>query len=107
MRRILLNKNQKVLTADYDGELGTFNKIYDIENIDYAPLIIKRTYQKNKNIRAELSEWFKGRGIPSLRDDLDLLLAKLGVTISNRNPYFISYSMFHGAFPYPVDLKYI
>lgn len=80
MKCTLMNKNTEVLVAEYDAELSAFTKIYEVKNIDYAPLIIKNTYLKDKNIRTELTDWFVGRGIPSFRDDLDLLLAKLGVT---------------------------
>ena len=80
MKCTLMNKNTEVLVAEYDVELSAFTKIYEVKNIDYAPLIIKNAYLKDKNIRTELTDWFVGRGIPSFRDDLDLLLAKLGVT---------------------------
>ena len=80
MKCTLMNKNTEVLVAEYDDELSAFTKIYEVKNIDYAPLIIKNAYLKDKNIRTELTDWFVGRGIPSFRDDLDLLLAKLGVT---------------------------
>lgn len=80
MKCILMNKNNEVLIAEYDLELSAYSEIYEIKNIDYAPLIIKQAYKKNKNIKSELSEWFVGRGISSLRDDLDILLAKLNVS---------------------------
>lgn len=80
MKCTLMNKNTEVLVAEYDVELSAFTKIYEVKNIDYAPLIIKNAYLKDKNIRTQLTDWFVGRGIPSFRDDLDLLLAKLGVT---------------------------
>jgi len=59
------------------------NKLYEIYNIDYAPLILKHLYKdKNDNIKLleQLTDWFKGRGIPSWRDDLDLLLTKLNIS---------------------------
>ena len=37
-------------------------------------------YKISKDITSSLTDWFKGRGIPSLRDDLDLLLAKLNIS---------------------------
>ncbi len=80
MKVILMNKNTEVLVAEYDEEIAAFTEICEIKNIDYAPMILKREYQKHGNIRNELSEWFKGRGIPSWRDDLDLLLSRLDIS---------------------------
>lgn len=34
----------------------------------------------DKQLLEQLTEWFKGRGIPAWRDDLDLLLAKLNIS---------------------------
>ena len=79
MKCILMNKNTEVLIAEYEEKLKVFTKIIEIKNIMYAPLIIKNAYLDNCDLKLELSDWFKGRGIPSWRDDLDLLLAKLNV----------------------------
>ncbi len=83
MQCILMNKNTEVLTAEYDSELKVFNKIYNINNISYAPLIIEKEYKKSNNIKNVLSEWFKNRGIPSWRDDLDILLSRLNINSPN------------------------
>lgn len=84
MKCILMNKNTKVLLAEYDNVNGVFSKIYEVYNIDYAPYILKSYYVKgyvnNDNFRINLSEWFKGRGIPSWRDRLDILLHRLDVS---------------------------
>ncbi len=84
MKCILMNKNTKVLLAEYDNVNGVFSKIYEVYNIDYAPYILKSYYVKgyvnNDNFRINLSEWFKGRGIPSWRDRLDILLHRLNVS---------------------------
>lgn len=80
MKRILMNKNKEVLTTQYQLSLGVFTEIYDIIDIDFAPIILKNGYQTNEDLKVILSEWFKGRGIPSWRNDLDLLLAKLNIT---------------------------
>ena len=82
MKCVLMNKNTEVLILEYDVILKGFNKIYEIENINFAPLIIKKIYDKDKDeikLLERLTEWFKGRGIPSWRDDLDLLLVKLNI----------------------------
>lgn len=80
MKCILMNKNTKVLSADYQSSLGVFTDIYDIYNIDFAPVILKNVYNKEKDLKVILSNWFKGRGIPLWRDDLDLLLTKLNIS---------------------------
>ena len=75
-----MNKNTEILVAEYNEVLKVFTKIYETKNIEYAPLIIYNSFSKNIDITPILTDWFKGRGIPSWRDDLDLLLAKLNVT---------------------------
>ena len=82
MKCILMNKNTEVLVAEYKEKLSVFTKIYEIKNIDYAPMILKNEYQKNGNeeFLRQLSDWFKGRGIPSFRDDLDILLARINIS---------------------------
>lgn len=82
MKCTLMNKNEEVLVAEYNDALKVFTEIYEIKNIDYAPLILFNNYSKDKNITPILTDWFKGRCIPSWRDDLDLLLAKLNITSS-------------------------
>lgn len=109
MKCILMNKNTEVLVAEYDIELSSFRKIYEIRNINYAPLLIKFAYQKDENIRTELSEWFIGRGIPSLRDDLDLLLAKLNVTTAKElldKAFGLSLSDQYWVKPYDSTVQY-
>lgn len=84
MKCILMNKKVEVLSCEYDGANGVFTKIYEVYNIDYTPYILKSFYIENDindtPFRTNLSEWFKGRGIPSWRDKLDLLLHRLDIT---------------------------
>lgn len=84
MKCILMNKNIKVLLAEYDSAIVSFTKIYEIYDINYAPYILKNFYnEKDLNdslFRSNLSEWFKGRGIPSWRDKLDILLHRLNLS---------------------------
>ena len=83
MKCIIMNKNREVLVAEYDTITKGFNKLYEIKNMDFAPLILQNLYKNNKEdikLLEQLTEWFKGRGIPSWRDDLDLLLAKLNIS---------------------------
>lgn len=78
-----MNKNIEVLSAEYDSGIGGFIKIYDVYNIEFAPYILKNFYQdgdiNDTRFRTNLSNWFKGRGIPNWRDKLDLLLHRLNV----------------------------
>ena len=84
MKCTLMNKNTAVLVAEYDSATCVFTKVYDVYNINYAPYILKSFYVSddvnNVSFRTHLSEWFRGRGIPSWRDKLDLLLHRLNVT---------------------------
>ena len=84
MKCTLMNKYTEVLVAEYDSATSVFTKIYEVKNINYAPYILKSFYiEKNiddKIFRTNLSEWFKGRGIPSWRDKLDILLHRLNIT---------------------------
>ena len=83
MKCIFMNKNKEVMLTEYDSATGVFTTIYKIYNIDYAPYILKSFYKNedvnDTSLRTNLSEWFKGRGIPSWRDKLDLLLHRLNV----------------------------
>ncbi len=84
MKRILMNKDKEVLVVEYDTASSVFIRIYEVIDINYAPYILKSFYiEDNINdtpFRTNLSEWFKGRGIPSWRDRLDLLLHRLNIT---------------------------
>ena len=66
--------------AEYDTDLNGFTAIYEVRQIGFAPLIISKQYVATPdNLAADLSKWFRGRGIPKWRDQLDLLLTRLGV----------------------------
>lgn len=84
MRTILMNKNTEVLEAEYNEALNGFDRMYGVIEIDYAPLILKDYFKENSDelvLLNKLSEWFKGRGIPSWRDKLDLLMHRLNITV--------------------------
>ena len=85
MNVILMNKNTKVLLAEYDSANGVFSKVIDVYNINYAPYILKSFYKKDDinyvSFITNLSEWFQSRGIPSWRDKLDILLHRLDITV--------------------------
>ena len=78
-----MNKKKEVLLAEYNEESKFFDKIYEVYNINYAPYILKSFYKEDEindtPFRTNLSEWFRGRGIPSWRDRLDLLLHRLNI----------------------------
>lgn len=84
MKRILMNKNVEVLLVEYDAALRGFSKIIDVYNVDYCPYILKSYYNSEDDchFRLQLSEWFRGREIPSWRDKLDLLLQRLNIHTS-------------------------
>ena len=87
MKCVLMNKDTEVLVAEYDDALKVFTKIIEVKNMDYAPYLLKSFYDNddfnNDSFWTNLSEWFQGRGIPSWRDKLDLLLHRLNVITPN------------------------
>ena len=77
-----MNKDTKILKANYDESIGAFVDIYDIYNIDYVPYALMTVYKKYKDknlLKTDLNKWFSNRGIPSWRDKLDILLHRLNV----------------------------
>ncbi len=113
MKCILMNKNTKVLEAEYDSATGVFTKIYEVYNIEYAPYILKSFYESddiNSNpFRTNISDWFRGRGIPSWRDNLDLLLHRLNVCVPSElldKAFGLSLSDQYWLKPYNKDIKY-
>lgn len=81
MRCILFNKNTPIMSIEYNTTLNIIEKIYEIHNIEYSPLaIFNATKTKNSNLLKAVNDWFRGRGIPSWRKDLEKLLAKLEVS---------------------------
>lgn len=111
MKVILMNKNTEVLTAEYDTALKGFSKIYETINIDYSPYILKSYYiaGDDYHFREKLSEWFKGRGIPSWRDKLDLLLHRLNIDTPTElldKAFGLSLSDQYWIKPYDSNIKY-
>ena len=113
MKCILMNKNTNVLLAEYNESSKFFDRIYEVYNIDYAPYILKSFYIENDlndtPFRTNLSEWFKGRGIPSWRDKLDLLLHRLDITAPTElldKAFGLSLSDQYWLKPYNVDVMY-
>ena len=113
MKCVLMNKNTEILILNYDVILKGFNKIYEIKNMKYAPVILQTFYTKDSwdeiKILEQLTDWFKGRGIPSWRDDLDLLLAKLNVSTPIElldKAFGLSLSDQYWVKPYYSDISY-
>lgn len=104
-----MNKNTEILIAEYQLSLGVFTDIYSINNINFAPMILKNSYQLGEDLKVSLSEWFKGRGIPSWRDDLDLLLTKLNISTPTElldKAFGLSLSDQYWVKPFDTDIKY-
>lgn len=81
MQCLLRNKNIEVFKVEYNDISKFFVEILEVINIDYAPLLIKNIYNPNNlyEVKMLLSKWFRGGGIPSWKDKLDLLLARLDI----------------------------
>lgn len=113
MKCILMNKTKEVLAAVYDSATGTFMQILDVYAIAYAPYILKGFYKEEDinaaSFRSNLSLWFRGRGIPSWRDKLDLLLHRLNVTAPDElldKAFGLSLSDQYWIKPYGSDVRY-
>lgn len=108
MKKILMNKNTEVLLADYDSATGSFISVDEIYNIDYAPYIL-RNWTDKEQLRIKLCSWFRGRGIPSWRDKLDILLHRLNVVAPNElldKAFGLSLSDQYWIKPYNSSIKY-
>ena len=113
MKYILMNKNTEVLVAEYNEVSKFFDRIIEVKNIHYAPYIIEGIYEEgdeNSNaLKTNLSEWFKGRGIPSSRDKLDLLLHRLNIDTPSElldKVFGLSLSDQYWIKPYNSDITY-
>lgn len=82
MKCILMNKNQKIMLIEYNS-YNVISKIYEIYNIEYAPLaVFNASKNRSSSLTKTVNNWFRSRGIPSWRKDLEKLLDKLGVSSS-------------------------
>ena len=80
MQFLLMNRNTTVAAIDYDTELNVITKIHEWYNLDYAPFPVQMAAEDCMvSELSVLNNWFKGRGIPSLRKGLEKLLDQLGV----------------------------
>ena len=71
MKCVLMNKNKEIALININPELNTIDKIFDIYNIDFAPLSFKNAVNfKNSSPVSALNNWYRNRGIPSWRKDI-------------------------------------
>ena len=90
MKCILMNKNQKIMLIEYNS-YNVISKIYEIYNIEYAPLaVFNASKNRSSSLTKTVNDWFRSRGIPSWRKNLEKLLDKLGVSSSDEllNKYY-------------------
>lgn len=73
---VLMNKNTKVAKIEFDNEKQRVVNIIKIYNLEYAPL---ECFENGNITPITLTEWFRGRGIPSWRDGLDDFLDNIGI----------------------------
>lgn len=109
MKRILMNKDVEVMTLEYDSISCSFIKIYNVSNMEYAPYIISRISNDNDALLKRVSRWFLGRGIPSWRDRLDLLLHRLNIIAPNEllnKAFGLSLSDQYWLKPFDKNIKY-
>ena len=80
MKCILLNKNKEIALIELNTEFNIIEKIYEIYNIEYAPLSFKNAYySKSTSNEKALNLWYRGRGIPDWRKDIKNLLENLNI----------------------------
>ena len=82
MQYYLMNKNRKIARIEYDANIPGITNIYEKYDFDYAPLsVYSSQFKKDQNEIRVLNDWFKGRGIPNWRKDLDILMLKLNINM--------------------------
>lgn len=81
MKCYIMNQNTPVFLIEYNEDYNSVQQVYEIYDINYAPLsVINAYYDKSKSLSKFVDKWFKGRGIPSWRRDLEGLLSRLNVS---------------------------
>ena len=80
MKCLLMNKNEPVVSMEYNTTYNIIEKVYEIYDIKYAPLSVYNAYKnKAQNLTETINKWFRNRGIPSWRKDVERLLERLNV----------------------------
>ena len=72
----LMNKNIEVAKIEFDNENQRVVDILEIYNLEYAPL---ECFENEVITPITVTEWFRGRGIPSWRDGIDDFLDNMGI----------------------------
>ncbi|MEG1142933.1 MAG: hypothetical protein RSE41_10930 [Clostridia bacterium] len=109
MKVVLMNKNREVLVAEYMENLAGFSEVYQVINIEFAPIILYKEYMSDGNLSKTLTDWFRGRGIPVGRDKLDMLLDRLNIsspTVLLDKAFGLSLSDQYWIKPYNEEIKY-
>lgn len=81
MKCRLMNKHTQVALIEYNEDVQAITNIYEITNIEYAPLSFYNANHNTSisNVKA-MNQWFQGRGIPSWRKNLKHLLERLNIS---------------------------
>ena len=81
MKCRLMNKHTQVALIEYNEDVQAITNIYEVTNIEYAPLFFYNAYFNTSisNVKA-MNQWFQGRAIPSSRKNLNHLLERLNVS---------------------------
>lgn len=80
MKCLLMNKNRPIVLIEYNTKYNSIEKVYEIYDIKYAPLSIYNAYtNKAQNLTEAINKWFRNRGIPAWRKDVERLLERLNV----------------------------
>lgn len=111
MKYVLMNKNTEILVAEYNSSLKVFTELHEIKHIEYAPIILFNSYKDkvSEDFLYDLTVWFKNRGIPNLRDNLETLLNNLNIETNEDlldKAYGLSLSDQYWIKPYSEDIKH-
>ena len=82
IRCTLCNQNTEVVVLEYNRHQECFIDIIQVKNEAFAPL---ECLKQNQLDIALVNRWFRGRGIPSFRDNLQQLLSNLNIS----NPSYL------------------
>ncbi len=77
MKCVLMNKNKEVCLIELETQYNNITNVYEIYNENYLPLgVFNALNNPAESVTKKLNNWFRGRGIPSWRKDLERLLEK-------------------------------
>lgn len=76
-----MNKHTQVALIEYNEDVQAITNIYEVTNIEYAPLSFYNAYFNTSisNVKA-MNQWLQGRAIPSSRKNLNHLLERLNIS---------------------------